>query len=125
MGSPEADEPSGVEVNGFTAVLERAGSALVLVVAGEVDMITAPTLEDRITEACTEAPSVVVIDLAEVRFLSSMGIAALVFAHMRAPADTAVRIVADGPATAGVLTMMGVDRTLPLYRTRAEALADG
>jgi hypothetical protein len=60
---------------------------------------------------------VLVIDLAGVRFLNSMGIAALVFAHMRATAGTVVRIVADGPATTGVLKLMGVDGSMSLFPT--------
>lgn len=127
MGSPEtgAAESSSHDAGGFAMSVERVGAAQVLAVTGEVDMITAPTLEQRIIEVCAEAPPVMVIDLAGVRFLSSMGIAALIFAHMRAPEGTAVRIVADGPATAGVLKLMGVDRAIALFATRADALAGG
>jgi anti-anti-sigma regulatory factor len=53
MGSQP--EPSSGEADGFALYVERVGTAVVLVVAGEVDMITAPALEERITEACAEA----------------------------------------------------------------------
>ena len=53
--------------------------------AGEIDMSSVGTLAQTLASLSRTAPSVVV-DLADVRFLDSTGIAVLVIAHRRAVA---------------------------------------
>ena len=55
-----------------------AGRALVVVVAGEIDMATAPQLESCLTD---HADRDVTVDLSEVTFVDSTGLAVLVSAR--------------------------------------------
>jgi len=66
-------------------IIER-DDALVLVVEGEIDIATAPLLEQRLTEAeATDAPTVI-IDLDRVSFMDSTGLQVLV-AHSLSEAN--------------------------------------
>ncbi|PFX03110.1 Anti-sigma-F factor antagonist RsfB [Nocardia farcinica] len=97
--------------------------ATVLTVAGEVDLATAPALENAIEGVLGEKPAALIIDLTRVSFLASAGMAALVAAHQRAGAATTIVVVADGPATSRQLKMTSLDQVFALYSTLDAALA--
>ncbi len=97
--------------------------ATVLRVAGEVDLATAPALENAIEGVLGEKPAALIIDLTRVSFLASAGMAALVAAHQRAGAATTIAVVADGPATSRQLKMTSLDQVFALYSTLDAALA--
>ncbi|MFC8530385.1 STAS domain-containing protein [Nocardia sp. NPDC057227] len=105
-----------------TSVSSREG-ATVLAVAGEVDLATAPALENAIDAILGEKPASLIIDLTEVSFLASAGMATLVAAHQRAGESTAIAVVADGPATSRQLKMTSLDQVFSLYATLDEAVA--
>lgn len=102
---------------------ERAGSTVVHTVSGEMDLATAPQLEDRLD---FDGPaSRVVLDLTEVTFIDSTGLRAIVGAHEAAlDADTQLRVV-PGQRVMRLLEITGVRDRLTLYSDRASALADG
>jgi anti-sigma B factor antagonist len=51
---------------------------IVVVVTGEVDMVTTPQLRDCVQDQIAEQPSVLVLDLSGLSFLGSSGLAVLV-----------------------------------------------
>lgn len=63
----------------------------VLVVAGDVDMATAPTLQDAIIDVLRSAGRVV-LDFTGVTFMDSSGLKALVGSFKAAPTPDAMRI---------------------------------
>ncbi|WP_039814600.1 STAS domain-containing protein [Nocardia otitidiscaviarum] len=106
----------------MTTTVSVRDEATVLTVAGEVDLATAPALENAIDATLGGKPAVLVIDLSEVSFLASAGMAALVAAHQRA-GDTRIAVVADGPATSRQLKMTNLDQVFALYSNLDEALS--
>jgi anti-sigma B factor antagonist len=56
----------------------RRGDSIVLVVEGEVDIATAPLLEQRLTEAEADDAPTVIVDLDAVTFMDSTGLQVLV-----------------------------------------------
>jgi anti-sigma B factor antagonist len=62
----------------LAVTVRRDGEASVLVVSGEVDMATAPTLARHVEAVLSEQPGAVVVDLERVTYLASAGITALV-----------------------------------------------
>jgi anti-sigma B factor antagonist len=100
------------------------GRVAVLVVSGDVDMLTAPALADAISHAATESPAAVIVDLANVDFLASAGMTVLVAAHEDLTPTAGFGVVADGPATSRPMRLIGLDRTINLYRTLDDALGD-
>ena len=112
------DDPGALEVS-----TRRAGSCEVLTVAGEIDLSVAGPLRDKITQCLDTRPTVLVIDLSAVTFLSSPGLSALVDAQRAGAPDTTVRIVAAGRAVLRPMQITGLDRVLPGYPTLDAALA--
>jgi anti-sigma B factor antagonist len=103
----------------------RVGTATVLTVAGEVDMLTAPRLQEAVDEALRDpAASDVVVDLTSVTFLGSHGLAALVTAARAAQQHReALRIVVDHQRPViQPIRVTGLDGVLALYHRLDEAL---
>lgn len=107
----------------MTTTVEAQDGATVLTVSGEVDLATAPALENTIEAILSSKPGVLIIDLTAVSFLASAGMATLVAAHQRAGEATTIAVVADGPATSRQLKMTSLDQVFALHSTLAEALA--
>lgn len=93
---------------------------VVITVTGTIDMVTVAQLEAAIEMAMTGAPASVVIDLLGVQFLASIGIGALVAVHQHPTVRLAV--VADGPATARPLQLVGVADVIDVCPTLDDAL---
>jgi anti-anti-sigma factor len=95
--------------------------AYVVRVVGELDMATAPTLEERI--GSVGSPSRLVIDLSQCTFLDSAAVRLLMtIARDSDPAETPVALVASDPGILRVLEITAVDDILPVHSTLDEAL---
>ncbi|WP_284741420.1 STAS domain-containing protein [Amycolatopsis sp. RTGN1] len=99
--------------------------AEVLVVSGEVDLLSAGILETAIAAALGRGPALLVIDLTGVSFLASVGMTVLLKAH-RDVGDTArLRVVTPERSTVGrALKLTGLNGALAVVGTLAEALPD-
>ena len=105
----------------------RAGAAMVVTVAGEVDMFTAPRVAEAVGRALADpAVDVIVVDLTEVGFLDHAGLDALVDAHRAAERQREpLRVVVDhNRPVVRPLEITGLERVLALYYDVAEALAE-
>ncbi len=101
----------------------ESGSAVVLAVAGEVDLLSAPVLGDGVTTALAGAPELLVIDLSEVSFLASIGITVLLEARRAAGPATRVRVVAPEAGVVNrTLRLTGLHEALAVTTTRDDAL---
>lgn len=109
----------------FAVRQHRYGDDAVVEVSGSVDMITAPQLASQLDLAAENQPSVIVVDLTGVTFLSSAGIQALVeLQRLSASIGTSVRLVGREYHTVHPIHVLGLDRTLPLYPTVSDALSE-
>jgi anti-sigma B factor antagonist len=102
---------------------KRVGEIEVLSVAGVVDMLTAPQLEEAIGIAAKDSPQGVIVDLGAVDFLASAGMGLLVAAREELPESVRFAVVADGPATSRPLKLVGIAEVVGLHATLDEALA--
>jgi anti-anti-sigma factor len=94
-----------------------------LTLRGELDLATAPELEQLVNERL-DSPQEVVVDLRGLEFMDSSGIRVLVAAHARAGrTGTRVFIVrpAPGSAVAKIVEVAGLDRELHLLDDPAQA----
>jgi anti-sigma B factor antagonist len=57
------------------------GTTVIVTAAGELDLMTAPTLQQALTAAWAAAPERLVLDLSKVTFLASVGMAVLAEHH--------------------------------------------
>jgi anti-sigma B factor antagonist len=93
------DVPAG----GSPLVIERVQDArtVVLVLRGEIDLASAPQLENAAIEAVTATgPSRIVIDLAGVEFMDSTGLATLIKAQSQARSNNRSLILRHVPPQA-------------------------
>lgn len=107
----------------FEVDQNETDGAVVLAVAGEVDMLSAPQLAEAIHTALVAKPAALIIDLTKVEFLASAGLSVLVNGQAEAVPPTKFAVVADGPATSRPIKLMGIDSLLSLHRTLDNALS--
>jgi anti-sigma B factor antagonist len=90
-------------------------------VAGEIDLLTAPQLRDRVH---TLPEGDIVLDISGVRLLAAAGMSVLLDLHdRRARAGAQVVLAAAPPSVQRVLGVTGLDQTLPMIATVEEAVA--
>ncbi len=91
--------------------VEDRGGWQVLRLIGEVDVAAAPRLRDRLVQLVITGPAYVVVDLAGVTFIDSMGLGALVSGLKRARAhDGDLRLAAASDHVAKVLSITRLDQ---------------
>jgi anti-sigma B factor antagonist len=108
---------------GLIQGVESHGEAMVLKVAGDVGLASAPQLVEAATAILERRPRVLVVDLSKVSFLASAGLAALVDLHRRAGSCSALRVVASSSTVVRPLALAGLDTLLTIRSTLADALA--
>lgn len=120
---PHAPLPPGDQF-GVTVDVDQHGTAVVLHVTGELDLLTTPTLAEACTEALAQRPPVLVIDLTGVTFLASVGMSAIVAAHEQGGETTKVRIVGGSREIMRPISVTGLDSLLSVYPELTAALED-
>jgi anti-sigma B factor antagonist len=99
---------------------QRRAGLVVLEVAGEIDLLTAPSLGQAL--AAVRAPKLV-IDLSEVTFLSAAGLGMLELVAQRADETTRqLRVVACSAAVLRPLSVVDLDRQIPIYLSVQDAI---
>lgn len=110
----------------FALQVEQRGDALVISLAGELDIATAPRLRDALGEAIRAGRQHVVVDLGEVVFVDSMGLAALLNGLRRLTrADARLSVVARHTDVLRTFRLTRLDTTFSLYETVDAALSPG
>ncbi len=95
----------------FGVVVEHTGETREVTVHGEIDFSTAPAVEDAIVQL-GGAEILVYVDMSDVRFLDSAGLAALMRAHDSLGGQ--LRIRRPSPAATRVLAITGIDSLIPV-----------
>jgi anti-sigma B factor antagonist len=114
---------SNLEPQTFSVHLLPGADALIVEVAGEVDMLTAPALSKAIDEV-PEGTAWVVVDLSEITFLDSSGLNALVQGRRALDArQVTMRVVVPpGGAIRRVFEITRLTEVLTVVDTRDSAL---
>ncbi|HKT00275.1 MAG TPA: STAS domain-containing protein [Rugosimonospora sp.] len=86
-----------------------------LSVGGEIDLLTAASLVETAGGLLGRNPATLVLDLAQVTFCDSAGVAALVkIYHQAATVSAQLRVRGAGDMVRHVLEISGVDRVIPV-----------
>jgi anti-sigma B factor antagonist len=112
------------EHDGLDVVEAWAGRVVVIAVAGDLDLLTTPRLDDAIHSALRKQPTTLIVDLTRVQLVASVAMDLLVGAHHEITARTQFRVVADGPGTSRPMKVIGLDNVIALHQTLADALAE-
>jgi anti-sigma B factor antagonist len=118
--APGQGSPGGREA-AVTGVDRRDG-AVVVSLAGELDLYNAEEVRSALLEACADEPEVLVVDLEEVRFIDSTALGVLIEARSRMGDRSGFRLAAPGLETRRALEVSGLDRHFLVHDTVAEAL---
>jgi anti-sigma B factor antagonist len=94
--------------------LAERGDALVLSLAGELDLYNAPALREALQRAVERSPKRLVVDLAEVTFVDSTILGALVEARSQLGRD-AFALAAPGVEVRRALEVSGLDGHFTVY----------
>jgi anti-sigma B factor antagonist len=91
---------------------------------GEIDLYTAPELEERLGAIFEEGKRRVVLDLSEVTFIDASGLRVIVSALQRLRGvGGALALVCVNENVVQAFEITALDKLLPIYETRDEALA--
>ncbi len=105
------------------AGVEQAGDAVVVRLAGELDLYNAHEVREVLLEHCARAPERLVVDLSEVSFVDSTALGVLIEARTKLPNRRAFLIAAPRVETRRALEISGLDRHFGVHDTVDEALA--
>ncbi len=120
MTHPVAGDPS------HTPQAARIGhrSPIIVLLTGDLDIVSAPVLRERLLSLLRPGASQLVIDLSPVGYADASGLAVLVNTQRRAVLlDGGLRLAAPRPEVATVLTVTGIGRHLDIYPTVKAAIA--
>jgi anti-sigma B factor antagonist len=110
-----------VTVPDFDLRVVRSDSRVHIVPVGELDIATAPQLEQALVEATSGPASELVLDLRELTFMDSTGLRALAQANLKAEqAGTALAIWRGSRQIERVLEISGLGPLLPLVDPPAD-----
>ena len=108
----------------FSIQHEQNGKATVVTISGRVDSATAGTMDEEL-EKLISANKRVVLDFANVDFLSSAGVRAIVKALKTAKKSRhSVRLAAIPDHIAEVMRTLGMMELVQVYPSVAEAIID-
>jgi anti-sigma B factor antagonist len=119
-GAPSTGAAGGRE-SAVTGIDRRDG-AVVVSLAGELDLYNAEEVRGALLEACAGEPEVLVVDLEEVRFIDSTALGVLIEARSKLADRNGFRLAAPGLETRRALEVSGLDRHFLVHDTVAEAL---
>ena len=112
----------GGRVDPVTGV-DRDDGAVVVHLAGELDLYNAHEVREALLACCAEEPERLVVDLAAVEFLDSTVLGVLVEARTRMGGRNAFVLAAPGPEPRRTLEVSGLDKHFTVSTSVEEALA--
>lgn len=104
-----------------------AGGTRVVRIAGEIDIAHEDEVRSALSRAIDEAKAGVVVDLTDCGFIDSTGVRALLLgreAQREQENEARLAVAASSKQVLRILSLMGVDREIPIRPTVDEAIAE-
>ena len=97
--------------------IESGPASVCLKVGGELDIYTAPELQEVIEQLEATVPALLIVDLADLDFIDATGLHILLQAHKRARnTNRCLFLLRPRPMVQRVLQVTGLDKVLDLPR---------
>jgi len=103
---------SGME-HVFDIDIDRRERVTVLTVSGEVDLATAPLLDERLTEAIADGEATVIVNLDRVSFMDSTGLQVLIAHATPGRNGDRVRLTKGSAQVQKLFRVSGIHDRLP------------
>ena len=116
------DEPGGLRETPVTAVEDRDG-AIVVRLAGELDLYNAHLVRDVLSAAAKREPERLVVELSGVTFIDSTGLGTLIEARTKLANRSAFLLAGPGLETRRALEISGLDRHFTVHESLGDALS--
>jgi anti-sigma B factor antagonist len=112
-------EHQAIAGKSFEVRVAEDGETTKLSLRGELDLAKAPELKDGLDRALGDGAAEVVVDLSELTFIDSTGIALLVLAKRGDRGGRLCFLPSNSDAVSRVLALTGINETLGLAARRA------
>jgi anti-sigma B factor antagonist len=104
---------------------ERDGGVLTLTLEGELDLATAPKVREPLDVAIDAGTRRILVDMLGCGFIDSTGLGVLLHAAKRLEeSGGAMALICVDDQIKRLLELTMIDRTIPVFATREEALAE-
>lgn len=120
-GTPH-DDTGALREQPVKEVSSAGDGAVVVRLAGELDLYNAHVVRDALLDAADEEPQRLVIDLAEVTFLDSTALGVLIEARTRLRNRRAFLLAAPSLEPRRALEVSGLDRHFAIHESVDDAL---
>lgn len=102
---------------------EAKQGSLIVHVGGELDVYTAPQLQEAVDQAFAGG-GLVILDLSDVHFIDSTALGVLVEVHQRSHSENAeLRLVVSDPMVFKIFRVTGFDGVFSIFPRLADALS--
>ena len=105
------------------AGIDRDGGAVVVRLAGELDLHNAHEIRDVLLAESDQAPERLVVELSRVTFVDSTALGVLIEARAKLPNKRAFLVASPRMETRRALEVTGLDRHFGVYDNLDDALA--
>jgi anti-sigma B factor antagonist len=102
--------------------IDRREGAVVVALAGELDLYNAEEIRSALLQACASEPATLVVDLGQVEFIDSTALGVLIEARSRMADRGGFRLASPGLEARRALEVSGLDQHFHVHDTVAEAL---
>ena len=124
MADPaEPTSPQPGEREPPVASIEQDEGAVIVALAGELDLYNAGDVRTTLLACCDEQPERLIVDLGRVSFIDSTALGVLIEARSRLSDRRAFMLASPQLATRRALEVSGLDRHFDVYASRDDALA--
>ncbi len=107
----------------FRVDVRNDSGAIVIVVAGELDLASSPELQQQLDSALESDERVVILDLRMLEFMDSTGLSVVVKAHQAAvQSGRELHLVKGPPQVQRLLSLTGVEERISLLDAPGDAL---
>ena len=103
---------------------ETQGDAFILTLKGEFDLSSAPAVRGALDKAVDGGIRRIVIDMLDCNFVDSTGLGVLLHTAKRIEAVGGMALVCVDEQIRRLLGLTMIDRTIPVFATREDALAN-
>jgi anti-sigma B factor antagonist len=113
-------------MNGTRAVISAETPdwpGALIVASGELDVQSVPELKEHLAEAIDAGTKRIVVDLADVSFIDSISLSALVGARRKLGDDGRLAVVAVHEYVRLILQATGLEQVLDVFESRDDAVA--
>ncbi len=105
--------------------ITRRGQAAVVHVSGSVSVPDAERLGEQLGALAAERTPIIVLDLAEMDFISSLGLGAIISAHLKCRHHQGqIRLVSPIQPVRDILETTRLTKIFPIYQSVDQALAE-